>query len=115
MCWGLGVVGSKVPRLEVRVVDHLLCGESSPRIRADELAEDAREAMQQRLNIYNEANTNKENILVVNEQVMTKLDELTIRLGAIQTREGLGDVRLDSAMNEILHLINRTNQYDIRQ
>jgi hypothetical protein len=79
------------------------------------LAAGSRKAMEQRLEIYNEANTNKENILIVNEQVMTKLDELTIRLGAIQTREGLGEVRLDNAMNEILHLINRTNQYDIRQ
>lgn len=84
-------------------------------LKSSSLATDARDAMQHRLNIYNEANANKENILVANEQVMTKLDELTSRLGAIQTREGLGEVRLETAMNEILHLINRTNQYDIRQ
>lgn len=72
------------------------------------------QALEKRLGIYEQSQTDIANILIVNEQAMTKLDELTSKLGSIQTREGLNEVRLDTAMSEILHLISRTDKYDIR-
>jgi len=75
--------------------------------------ETAKIALYERLSIYESAESKIANVLSINEQVMTKLDEITSRLGSIKTREGLSDVRLDTAMSEILHLINRTDQYDI--
>lgn len=78
------------------------------------LGDDARKALTDRLSIYETAKSDMASVLSVNELVMTKLDEVTSKLGSIQTREGLSDVRLDTALSEILHLINRTDKYDIR-
>lgn len=78
------------------------------------LDDSAKLALDERLSIYDSAKAEMLEVLSLNEQVMTKLDELTSKLGSIKTREGLSDVRLDTAMSEILHLINRTEKYDIR-
>jgi len=72
------------------------------------------EALLKRLSIFDNAKEDMSKVLSVNELVMTKLDEVTRKLGSIQTREGLSNVRLDTALSEILHLINRTDKYDIR-
>jgi hypothetical protein len=71
-------------------------------------------ALSERLSIYESTKTEMLDVLSINEQVMTKLDEVTSKLGSIQTKEGLSDVRLDTAMSEIRHLINRTEKYDIK-
>jgi hypothetical protein len=82
-------------------------------LEASNLDSEVKNTLEQRLAIYNKGMADKAGILSVNEQIMTKLDEVTSRLGSIQTREGLSDVRLDTAMREIMHLIKRTDQYDI--
>lgn len=79
------------------------------------LGEKRREAMVQRLAIYQQSFSSEQEILARNEQVMTKLDEVTSRLSAIKSRDGLGSLKLDSAMREIRHLIERVNDYDLQQ
>jgi len=73
------------------------------------------EALQQRLTIFEQSAQREQSILASNEQVMTKLDEVTSRLSAIQSREGLSSLKLDSAMREIRHLIERVDDYNRQQ
>lgn len=80
-----------------------------------DLEEVTKQTLTERLGIYKKAHQDINQLLSINEQVMTKIDDVTSNLGAIQTREGLSSVRLDTAMNEILHLIQRTEKYDISQ
>ncbi|TQQ05354.1 hypothetical protein [Vibrio cholerae] len=77
------------------------------------LPAETQNTLSQRLSIYNNAENEMNEILAINEQVMTKIDEVTRSLGSIQTREGLSEVRLDTAMQEIQVLINRTEKYDL--
>ncbi|KJG01976.1 hypothetical protein [Photobacterium angustum] len=82
-------------------------------LKKKELPEDTKNTLSQRLAIYQSTAEEMDDILAANEQVMTKIDEVTSSLGSIQTREGLGEVRLNTAMQEIQVLINRTEKYDI--
>ncbi|OES24173.1 hypothetical protein [Alteromonas macleodii] len=75
---------------------------------------EVRESLQQRFDLYQQAQEKRTDLLDTNEHCMTKLDELTSRLGAIQTREGLAEVRIGTVMNEMKELIQRTDKYDIR-
>jgi hypothetical protein len=84
-------------------------------LRKSDLDPARQDALQQRLNIYQQSAQREQSILASNEQVMTKLDEVTSRLSAIQSREGLSSLKLDSAMREIRHLIERVDDYDIQQ
>ena len=79
----------------------------------ESLADDAKQAIEERLHLHQQSVEQINAILVINEQAMTKLDQLTLQLSSIQTRDGLSEIGLDTAMNEIMHLINRTEQYDI--
>ncbi|WP_194435379.1 hypothetical protein [Vibrio fluminensis] len=78
-----------------------------------ELETSLRQALVERLDIYTDAQKQMADVLAFNEQVMTKIDDVTSRLGAIQTREATGEVRLETAMQEIQVLINRAQKYDI--
>jgi hypothetical protein len=71
------------------------------------------DALKQRLAIASRVIEQEAALLTSNEQIMTKLDEVTSQLSSIQTREGLGTLKLDSAMREIQDLILRTNDYNI--
>ncbi|BFM49530.1 hypothetical protein [Marinomonas sp. THO17] len=79
------------------------------------MPEEAKQALTSRIDIYRNASEQETQILTCNEQVMTKLDELTSKLSGIQTREGLSTLKLDSAIREIKHLIARVDDYDISQ
>ncbi len=78
-----------------------------------QLEASSRQALSDRLNIHARAEQEMSDILAGNEQVMTKIDDVTSSLGSIQTREGLGAVRLETAMQEIQVLISRAKKYDI--
>ncbi|AUI88021.1 hypothetical protein BS333_16740 [Vibrio azureus] len=83
------------------------------RLGIDMLPTETKKALSQRLAIYKNTTKEMDDILIANEQVMTKIDEVTSSLGSIQTREGLGEVRLNTAMQEIQILISRTKKYDL--
>ncbi|PCK08704.1 MAG: hypothetical protein COA42_07690 [Alteromonadaceae bacterium] len=83
------------------------------RLASVDISSEEKSTFEKRKIIYDNANKSMESIYSINEQAMTKLDELTNKLGSIQTRSGVADVRLETAMKEILHLISRTDEYDI--
>jgi len=67
----------------------------------------------ERLAICDKSQQQVKDILVINEQVMTQLDQITNKLGTITTRDGLSEMRIDAAMKDMMHLISRVDNYDI--
>ncbi|SDH55652.1 hypothetical protein SAMN04488136_11972 [Vibrio xiamenensis] len=79
----------------------------------ESLDQSTRDALTKRLDIYQDAQYDMLHLLSINEQAMTKLDDVSSNLGSIQTREGLGTIGLEHAMQEIHTLISRAEKYDI--
>ncbi|MGR5287134.1 hypothetical protein ACP3V5_17590 [Vibrio maritimus] len=76
------------------------------------LSEQAKQSLQDRQSIVDNTSEKMSSVLSVNEEIMTKLDDVTHTLSAIRTHEGLSNVRLETAMSEIQTLIERAHKYD---
>lgn len=79
---------------------------------SEELSEQETDAIKKRLAIHQQSEQDRKDIISINEEAMTSLDAVTIALGGIQTKDGLSDVKLDTAMDEIMHLISRVDNYN---
>ncbi len=74
------------------------------------LAESLKSTLEDRLEIYHQAQHSMEAILVVNEQVMTTITELTIKLSLVETGQNLEE-KAENAIAETQVLIDRVKLF----
>ena len=67
-----------------------------------------------RAQLWHDQQQKAKSLLAENEQAMTQLDRVTVRLAEIRTREGHAVMDMDNAMAELEGLIQRASQYERR-
>ncbi|MDQ7091948.1 MAG: hypothetical protein Q9M50_15160 [Methylococcales bacterium] len=64
-----------------------------------------------RLTLYKQQQQRTTEIILANERALTELDEVSAKIASVQMNKGRADLDLDSAMEALRHLSERTDQY----
>ncbi len=83
------------------------------RLKDENLEEGLQVALEKRLQIYQKAQDNMAEILAINEQIMTKIDDLTVSLGLLHTESSQTVEGIEAALSESQLLIDRAEKYNI--
>ena len=72
------------------------------------------DALQKRLDIYQQQLEKVNVIKQQNEIALTELDHVTSKLANVQTKKGLADLDMDNAMEELARMARRAEEYEKR-
>jgi hypothetical protein len=67
----------------------------------------------ERINLYQKQLDNVESLITNNEELITALDEVTVAIATVQTHQGVADVGMEEAKNQLKELARRAKNYSI--